>query len=93
MSDTNTNASNKPVDQIKLGRLRAAIWRVVTADGSTFHTFSVERNYKDGDSYKSTGSFALSDALALSKLADRVDSRIRQLNDAEFQRSLEEQPA
>ena len=79
-----TNAKPKPIDRVTLYPVTAAIWKNVTEEGKTFYSFTLERNYKKADGhYDSTGSFGLSEALLVGKIADIVDTRIRKLMDAD----------
>ena len=66
----------KPVDEVRFGAVKAAIWRNETDNGSRFNvTFS--RSYRDSEGeWKSTSSFRRDDLLVLAKIADRVHSRI-----------------
>ena len=66
----------KPVDEVRLGALKAAIWRNERDNGARFNvTFS--RSYRDSDgNWKSTSSFGRDDLLVVAKLADRAHSRI-----------------
>jgi len=63
-------ANDKPVHQIKLGRLRAAIWANETSAGRTNYNVTFSRLYKDGDDWKDSASFGRDDLLLLGKLAD-----------------------
>ena len=66
----------KPVDEVRLGALKAAIWRNERDNGARFNvTFS--RSYRDSEgNWKSTSSFGRDDLLVVAKLADRAHSRI-----------------
>ena len=51
-------ANQKPVDEIRIGRVKATVWRNGTEDQPRYNvTFS--RLYKDGDQWKSTRIFQL----------------------------------
>ena len=70
--------TNKPADEIRIGRIKATIWANGTEDEPRYNvTFS--RLYKDGDSWKSTQSFGRNDLLVLAKIADQAHSRIFEL--------------
>ena len=90
--------NNPPVERIRKGRIQAAIWKR-TVDQNTFYSFTLERSYKDSDgNYQSTSSFSLQDALLVSKVADLADTKIRQLQDADYSAARvaianDEQPA
>lgn len=60
---------NRPVHQIRIGRIRAAVWANPT-DHGVWHNVTFERTYKDGEDWKSSDSFGRDDLLTLAKLAD-----------------------
>lgn len=70
--------SKKPVHEIRLGRIRAAIWENETQNGSLFNvTFS--RLYKDEeDQWNDSTSFGRDDLPLLAKVADMVHTWIFQ---------------
>ena len=45
-------ANQKPVDEIRIGRVKATIWRNGT-DEQPRHNVTFSRLYKDGDQWKS----------------------------------------
>ena len=61
--------SNKPVKEIRLGRIKAAIWENETANGSR-HNVKVVRLYKDGEEWKDSDSFGRDDLLLVGKVLD-----------------------
>ena len=66
---------NKPIHEVRLGHIKAAVWKNETETGVHYNaTFS--RIYKDGDSWKSTDSFGRDDLLPLAKVADQVHTWI-----------------
>ena len=67
-------ANQKPVAEIRTGRVKAAIWRNET-EGRTRHNVTFSRLYKDGEQWKTTQSFGSNDLLVLAKVADRAHSR------------------
>src|ERR1019366_4994267 len=68
-------AKTKPVHEVRLGAIKAALWRNQTENGVRFNvTFS--RLYKDGDQWQSTDSFGRDDLLQLAKVADQAHSWI-----------------
>ncbi len=72
-------SNTKPVDEVRIGAVKAAIWRNETDNGSRFNvTFS--RSYKDSEgNWKSTSSFRRDDLLVVAKVADLAHSRIFEL--------------
>ena len=67
-------ANQKPVDEIRIGRVKATIWRNGT-DEQPRHNVTFSRLYKDGDQWKSTQSFGRNDLLVLAKVADLAHTR------------------
>ena len=71
----NMPKDNKPAHEVRLGAIKAAIWKNDTQSGVRYNvTFS--RLYKDGDEWKSTDSFGRDDLLVLAKVADQAHSWI-----------------
>jgi hypothetical protein len=70
--------SSKPVHELRLGRLKAAIWENPTESGVRYNV-TVARLYKDETgSWKSTDSFGVDQLLALAKLVDQAHTWIVQ---------------
>ena len=68
-------SSKKPVHEIRLGRIKAAIWENDTQNGTRYNvTFT--RLYKDGDQWKDSPSYGRDDLPLLAKVADQVHSWI-----------------
>jgi hypothetical protein len=66
---------NKPAHELRLGFIKAAVWRNETENGARYNvTFS--RLYKDGDQWGSTESFGRDDLLLVAKVADQAHSWI-----------------
>jgi hypothetical protein len=63
-----TTTTNKPAHEIRIGGLRATIWKNATENGARFNT-TFERTYRDGEVWKSTDSFGRDDLLTLGFLA------------------------
>jgi hypothetical protein len=68
-------SKQKPVHEIRLGRVKAAIWENET-DNGTRHNVTVARLYKDGDQWKQTTSFGRDDLPLVAKVADLAHSWI-----------------
>ena len=64
-----TQTAKRPVHEIRLGRIKAAIWENDTKDG-TRHNISLSRIYKDGNQWKDSTSFGRDDLPLLIKVAD-----------------------
>jgi hypothetical protein len=69
--------SKKPVHEVRLGRIKAAIWENDTENG-TRHNVTFTRLYKDGDEWKDSASFGRDDLPLVAKVADQVHSWIFQ---------------
>lgn len=61
--------SNRPVHEIRLGHVKAVIWANQTDNGIR-HNVSVQRLYRDGDTWATSDSFGRDDLPLLSKVAD-----------------------
>jgi len=76
---SNSQSSNKkgvrPVQEIRIGRIRAAIWANETENGTRYNV-TVSRLYKDGDKWKDSNSFGRDDLLLVAKVADACHSWI-----------------
>jgi len=68
-------ATNKPIHEIRLGKVKAAIWANDTSSGVR-HNVTVERLYKDGDDWKSTSSFGRDDLPLVIKVLDQAHTWI-----------------
>ena len=71
-------ANPKPVAEIRIGPVKATIWRNGTEEHPR-HNVTFSRLYKDGDQWKSTQSFGRNELLVLAKVADQAHSRIFEL--------------
>ena len=69
-------SNTKPADKVRIGAIKAAIWRNESDNGSRFNvTFS--RSYRDSEgNWQSTSSFRRDDLLVLAKVADQAHTRI-----------------
>ena len=67
--------SQKPVHEIRIGALKAAIWQNETKNG-IHHAVTFARSFKDGETWKSTTSFGRNDMLPLGKLANEAHTWI-----------------
>lgn len=67
----------KPVHEVRLGAIKAAVWKNETENGARYNT-TVSRIYKDGDEWASTDSFGRDDLLTLGKVADLAHTWIHQ---------------
>ena len=69
------SSKKRPVHELRLGRIRAAVWENSTQNG-TRHNLTVSRLYKDGDDWKDSTSFGRDDLPLLAKVADLAHSWI-----------------
>ncbi len=73
MSSTN----NKPVAEVRIGAVKAAIWPNQTESGVVRYNVTFSRIYKDAQGeWKSTSSFGRDDLLVVAKVADQAHTRI-----------------
>ena len=70
-----TTTKARPVHEVRLGRIRAAIWANETQNGVR-HNVTVSRIYKDGDDWKDSTSFGRDDLPLVAKIADQAHSWI-----------------
>jgi hypothetical protein len=64
-----TTQKVRPVHEVLLGRIKAAIWANQTENGVR-HNVTVMRIYKDGNEWKTTDSFGRDDLPLVAKVAD-----------------------
>jgi hypothetical protein len=72
-----SDAKTKPVHEVRLGRVKAAIWANET-DNGTRHNVTITRLYKDGDEWKTSTSFGRDELPLVAKVADLAHSWIFQ---------------
>ena len=68
-------SKTRPVHEIRMGRIRAAIWQNQT-DNGVRHNVTMSRLYKDGDDWKDTTSFGRDDLPLVAKVCDLAHSWI-----------------
>lgn len=77
----------KPFEEIRLGAVKAAIWKNVVDQGNSsrpVYNVTFQRLYRDGEGkWQSSESFGRDDLLVLAKIADQAHSRICGLQQAE----------
>lgn len=64
-----SKTKQRPVHEIRLGRVRAAIWENQT-DNGVRHNLTLTRLYKDGDQWKDSASFGRDDLPLVAKVVD-----------------------
>ena len=74
-------AKQQPAHEIRIGAIRATIWKNATTNGTMFNV-TLGRLYKDGDEWKVSDSFSRDDLLVLAKVADLAHTWIfEQMNE------------
>ena len=70
-------SSNKPVAEVRVGAVKAAIWPNQSDSGVVRYNVTFSRIYKDGEgNWKSTSSFGRDDLLVVAKVADQAHTKI-----------------
>ncbi len=75
MSQKKSAPKQRPVHEIRMGRIRAAIWENETQNG-TRHNVTLTRLYKDGEQWKDSASFGRDDLPLVSKVSELAHSWI-----------------
>lgn len=60
----------RPLHEVRLGRIKAVIWGNETENGNVRHNVQVRRIYKDGDDWKQSDSFGRDDLPLVAKVLD-----------------------
>ena len=68
-------SKNRPVHEVRMGRIRAAIWQNQTEIGLR-HNVTISRLYKDGNDWKDSTSFGRDDLPLVVKVCDMAHSWI-----------------
>jgi hypothetical protein len=76
------NAKTKPIHEVRLGAIKAAVWKNDTSNGVRYNT-TFSRLYKDENEWKNTDSFGRDDLLVLAKVADQTHSWIHEQSQEE----------
>ncbi len=61
--------SSPPVNEVRLGRIKATIWENSTQNGKR-HNVTICRIYRDGENWKESGSFGREDLPLVGKVSD-----------------------
>jgi hypothetical protein len=79
--DDMAKTGNRPVHEIRLGRIKAAIWEN-KVDDVTRHNVTISRIYKDDkNQWARSDSFGRDDLLLVAKVADLANSWIHAQSD------------
>lgn len=73
-----TNTKKQPVDQIRDGALKAAIWLNHSPSGS-YYSVTVSRTFKQGETFKDSHSFSGTENLRAAELHRKAYDRVVQL--------------
>ncbi len=68
-------ANQKPFHEIRLGKIKAAIWANTGEHGARYNV-TFERLYKQGDEWRQSDSFGRDDLPVLAKVADMAHTWI-----------------
>lgn len=63
--------TNKPIHEIRFGSVKATVW--ANGGDRSFYDFQLTRLYKDGDQWKTTGTFRYRDIVDLLRCAVALD--------------------
>lgn len=76
------HTAHTPVDEIRIGRIKATIWANIAADGRIRHNVALTRLYKTDEGWRQTQSFGRNDLLVIAKVVDQAHARILALQPA-----------
>ena len=66
-----TKQKQKPLQEVRIGNIKAALWKNETDNGIRFNV-TFQRIYRDGEGkWQSTDSFGRDDLLLLARVAER----------------------
>ena len=65
-----------PVDEVRIGRIKATIWANTGTDGRTRYNVTLSRLYKTNEGWRRTQNFGRDDLLLLAKVIDQAHSSI-----------------
>lgn len=69
MPKQNGNGKERPIHEVRLGRIKAVIW-ANEVEGVTRHNVQLRRLYKEGENWEQTDSFGRDDLPLVGKVAD-----------------------
>ena len=70
-----TEKKSRPVHEVRLGAIKAAIWENQTQNGVRYNV-TLTRLYKDGNDWKDSTSFGRDDLPLVAKVSDRAHTWI-----------------
>jgi hypothetical protein len=74
-SESEEFMSDKPVHEIRLGKIKAAVWRNDTEEGARYNV-TIQRIYRTDQGWQNTSSFGRDDLPLVSKVADMTHTWI-----------------
>ena len=93
MAKKQNNLKVQPVEEIRIGSIKAAIWKNPGESGPRFNV-AFQRLYRTEEGkWLSTTSFGRNDLLVLQKVANETHTRVMQLIGEQRGEKREEQPA
>ena len=69
-----THEKQKPIHEIKLGAVRASIWKNASEKKQPFYSVSIGRLYKAGKEWKTSASFGEKDFPLLKVIVEQVEA-------------------
>ena len=63
---------NRPQKELRMGRIKALIWRNERQDGHSVHNVTFSRLYRDGEAWKESTSFGRDDCLLVAQVAQQA---------------------
>ncbi len=78
-SSNKKTTANKPVEELRLGTIKAAIWQNESKNG-TRYSVRITRLYKDEDEWKTSDSFGRDELPLVAKVADLAHTWIFRAN-------------
>ena len=78
-SSNKKTTANKPVEELRLGTIKAAIWQNESKNG-TRYSARITRLYKDEDEWKTSDSFGRDELPLVAKVADLAHTWIFRAN-------------
>lgn len=72
---TKKTEGNKPIHELRMGSIKAAIWQNESKNGHRYNV-RISRLYKDGDKWKSSDSFGRDELPLVAKVADTAHTWI-----------------
>lgn len=65
-SSSRTTGTERPIDEVRFGRVKVVVWRNQTKNGDMLN-FKPVRIYKDGEEWKETQSLGVGDLLPMAE--------------------------